>query len=216
MPENPYLWHGVLMMLAWWGLFPIGILGARFFKVTPGQDFPHKLDNQFWWHLHRFCQYAGLLIATAAVWLIWQVQGGELTLEQWHGQMGIAAVGLAWLQAIGAWLRGTKGGPTDTLAVPGDPTTWRGDHYDMTPRRRVFESWHKRFGYVALALAWTNIALGLPLLGIPAVWAAVPPVFYAGLFVWLQWQGRQIDTWEAIWGPRDASMERSPPREVER
>jgi hypothetical protein len=38
-------WHGRLMVLSWSFLLPVGMLAARYFKVTPGQDWPHVLDN---------------------------------------------------------------------------------------------------------------------------------------------------------------------------
>ena len=63
-------WHGRLMVLAWGLLFPLGIFAARFFKVTPGQDWPARLDNKAWWHGHRGLQYAGGLAMLAALALV--------------------------------------------------------------------------------------------------------------------------------------------------
>ena len=45
------------------------------------------------------------------------------------------------------------GAVRDDRADPADPATWRGDHYDMTPRRRLFEAWHKTAGWSLIALA---------------------------------------------------------------
>ena len=45
-------WHGRLMVIAWLFAFPAGILTARFFKITPRQNWPQVLDNVFWWNLH--------------------------------------------------------------------------------------------------------------------------------------------------------------------
>ena len=63
-------WHGRLMVLAWSILFPLGILVARFFKITPNQDWPNQLDNTFWWHLHRVTQYLGGVAVIVALALI--------------------------------------------------------------------------------------------------------------------------------------------------
>jgi hypothetical protein len=46
-------WHGRLMVLAMGLLTPPLIIVARFFKVTPGQDWPRQLDNPFWFIAHR-------------------------------------------------------------------------------------------------------------------------------------------------------------------
>src|SRR6516225_9070995 len=43
----PLAWHGRLMVLATGLLTPPLIIVARFFKVTPQQDWPRQLDNPF-------------------------------------------------------------------------------------------------------------------------------------------------------------------------
>ena len=101
-------------------------------------------------------------------------------------------------------LRGTKGGPTAIQADPHDPATWRGDHYDMTLRRRVFEAWHKRAGYIAFVLALPTAWLGLGLVAAPA-WVHTLPLLaiaaFVATFIQLSRRGRRVDTWVAIWGP---------------
>lgn len=37
------------MVLAWVILLPLGVLIARFFKITPHQSWPASPDNKFWW-----------------------------------------------------------------------------------------------------------------------------------------------------------------------
>ena len=59
-------WHGRAMFAAWAVLAPVGVIAARYFKVTPGQDWPRELDNPFWWRLHRGAQYAALVLTFAA------------------------------------------------------------------------------------------------------------------------------------------------------
>jgi hypothetical protein len=46
-----------------------------------------------------------------------------------------------------------------------DSTAWRGDRYDMTWRRRIFEAWHRMMGYGAIALAFAAAFLGLSRIG---------------------------------------------------
>jgi len=201
---TPFLWHGGLMLLAWFVLLPGGALAARFYKVLPGQDFPHVRDSRAWWLAHLGSQYAGAALVGVAVWIAWDALGGVWDLGNLHAVLGLAVVTLCALQVASGVLRGTKGGPTDTHADPGDPATWRGDHYDMTPRRRVFEGWHKRAGYVAFVMALPTAWLGLGLAGAPA-WVRALPLLaaaaFVAAFVELSRRGRRVDTWTAIWGP---------------
>ena len=80
----------------------------------------------------------------------------------------------------------------------------RGDHYDMTAWRRMFEAFHKTLGYSLLGLASVTILLGL--------WNANGPVWmwfmlgswWLGIglaFYMMQRRGMAIDTYQAIWGP---------------
>ncbi|MEM1299166.1 MAG: cytochrome b561 domain-containing protein [Pseudomonadota bacterium] len=186
-------WHGRLMVLAWGALFPLGILIARFWKITPRQDWPRELDNQAWWRAHLGLQYSGGAAMLAALALILLAGGAGSST---HANVGWVVAGLAALQFAAGWFRGTKGGPTDT--------TLRGDHFDMTPRRLAFEHFHKFAGYGLLALAVWGIASGMWLANAPVwMWAGLGS-WWATLvaaFVILQRQGRAVDTYQAIWGP---------------
>lgn len=188
-------WHGRLMALSWGVLLPLGVIIARFFKVTPRQDWPRRLDNKFWWRSHMSFQYAGGGLMLAGLGLIWMRAGGDAGAAA-HRWLGYVVLALGGLQFVAGWLRGSKGGPGDVQM--------RGDHYDMTLRRRVFEHVHKGFGYVALTLAAATILTGL--------WAANAPrwmwlflgLWWAGLimaFLRLQRGGPPIGSYQAIWGP---------------
>jgi hypothetical protein len=191
-------WHARLMVLAWSVMIPLGVLAARFYKVTPKQDFPARLDNPFWWHAHRSLQYTGVVLALIAVGLIWQMNAG-LNADDWHSLFGYGLLALGLLQIGGAHLRGTKGGPTDV--AKGLPLA--GDHFDMTRHRRIFEWLHKRMGYAALALTVLTTALGLILADAPRWMALVISLWWlllVGVFTRLQKRGRAVDTYAAIWG----------------
>jgi hypothetical protein len=187
-------WHGRLMVLAWGVLIPIGIVTARFFKVMPWQDWPRQLDSRLWWRTHLACQYAAGAAMLLGFTLIWRNGGGGAPAV--HRLLGYAVLALGAAQFLAGWLRGSKGGP-------GEPTL-RGDHYDMTARRKLFEALHKSLGYVALALGAAAILTGLHAANAPvwmwltvlAWWAAV-----AALFIGLQSRGARVSTYEAIWGP---------------
>lgn len=191
-------WHGRLMVLAWAVLLPLGILAARFFKVMPGQDWPNDLDNRTWWDTHRLLQYLGGTCLVAGLGLVLWTRTGAATIG-FHAIFGWSVLALTAVQFLGAWLRGSKGGPT----APAPDGSDRGDHYDMTPRRLAFEYAHKHVGYAALGLSVWAIATGLSLTNAPRwMWLAVVVwwLLFALTFVLFQRQGRAIDTYQAIWG----------------
>ena len=194
--------HGWLMVLGWGLLLPAGIVVSRFFKVTPGQDFPRELANRFWWNWHRLLQYSGVAVVVIAA-------GLPLTQPGWqwsgslHGSLGALVIALAVFQVINAQLRGTRGGPEDEFGRPNPPEAIAGDHYEMTVRRRVFEAVHIVTGYLALLGAGFAVALGLWLLGWPTgltVCAGLCLLLFVALFVALQSRGAPVGSYNAIWG----------------
>ena len=207
-----WAWHGRLMVLAGAVLFPVGVMLARYYKVTRRQSWPEELDNRFWWHGHRLTQYLGVGLMTAAVAVVWMDCSGGGGAE-WpsrqspmtrHALVGLAALAAGWMQIALGLARGSKGGPTDPGADPRDPRTWRGDHYDMTPRRIAFEWSHKILGYLALVLAVAAIVTGLVHADAPRWMFLVPAAWWTALLAWavrMQRLGRNIDTYQAIWGP---------------
>jgi hypothetical protein len=193
-------WHGRLMVLAWAVLLPLGVIVARFFKVTSRQKWPAVLDNRAWWHAHQALQYAAGVLLIVAVVLIWRpLRAGS----PWHNWLGWIVIVTCVLQFVSAWLRGSKGGPTD----PQTDGSLVGDHYNMTPRRRLFERFHKSIGYVVLALSMLAIGSGLWLVNAPRWMPLVLGLWWLILIVlWsvLQARGKAIDTYQAIWGPDPA------------
>jgi hypothetical protein len=191
-------WHGRLMVLAWGVLLPAGVIMARFFKITPNQNWPTKLDNKVWWYSHMTLQYVGGLAMLLALALIWRTVG----LSGWslHTSLGWIVLVSAAGQYLSGWLRGTKGGPT----APAKDGSLRGDHYDMTRRRKVFELAHKTVGYLALLLSLAAIATGFWLVNaprwMPLLWGLWWLVL-AVVWIVLQRRGFAVDTYQAIWGP---------------
>ncbi|MEM9197752.1 MAG: cytochrome b561 domain-containing protein, partial [Pseudomonadota bacterium] len=173
-------------------LAPLAVMVARYFKVVPGQDWPRELDNQIWWKSHWKGQLVVLGLTLIGVGLVWQ---GTRPLPL-HGLLGYTVLIGVGLQILLGLFRGTKGGPT--------APQMRGDHYDMTRWRRIFESVHKSVGYTLLALALATTLLGLWLANGPRwMWLALG-LWWAGLVVAaiiLQLRGHAIDTYQAIWGP---------------
>jgi len=188
-------WHGRVMVLAWGGLVPVGVLAARFLKILPGQGWPQRLDHPLWWNAHRALQYLGMALTAAGLVLVWHAGlAAPRSLHAWFGWMvAVAAI----LQVAGGWLRGSKGSPSEPA----------GDHYAMTPRRIVFERVHKSLGWVAIVVAMVAIALGLDLADAPR-WMLLALGLWWLLLAWiavvLQRRGWCADTYQAIWGPSPA------------
>lgn len=188
--------HGRVMVLCWGVLLPLGVMAARFFKVMPSQNWPAALDNKVWWKAHLHGQSVAIFLAAVGVALIWTTARGATPLARWHGYMGWAVMALGVLQALAGFARGSKGGPQEAAI--------QGDHYDMTTRRNVFEKIHKSIGYVALLLALSTVFMGLVVADAPRWMLLTISLWWLVLtagFIWLQKQGRCIDTYQAIWGP---------------
>lgn len=192
-------WHGRAMVLAWSVFFPIGVLLARFLKITANQDWPRELDNKFWWKGHLVFQIGGgMLMLTGLALILFKAEPSP-DIDT-HFYLGWFLVICCCAHMISGKFRGSKGGPTE----PAPDGTLRGDHFDMTMRRKCFEYYHKYFGYVLL---WSSV-VGV----ITGMWIANGPVWmWIGMGCWwsiilvcfyiLQSRGMAIDTYQAIWGP---------------
>jgi hypothetical protein len=204
-------WHARVMVLAWGVCLPLGALIARYFKVTPNQDWPCVLDNPMWWHSHRGLQYTGVLLMSLGLLLVWGGSDADAlpasNVARLHNFLGWCVLILGWAQMLGGILRGSKGGPTDQQMA--------GDHYDMSRWRVVFERLHKSLGWLAIMLAVVAIVLGLLRADAPRWMLGMLIVWWSFLLaVAAQWQRRGccIDTYQAIWGtdPRMPGMQRAP------
>lgn len=190
-------WHGRLMVLGWNILLPVGVLIARFFKITPRQNWPAHLDNKFWWHCHLFLQQTGVAIAVVALALV-LLLGPDLPDSRVaivHATVGWVLVGAGLVQIISGRLRGTKGGPT--------AETFVGDHYFMTRRRVLFERFHKGVGWLCMPVTVAATLLGLVLADAPRWMPLVILLWWSLLttvFLALQKRGMCVDTYQAIWG----------------
>lgn len=194
-------WHGRTMVLAWAFLIPGGVLMARFFKVMPGQDWPNHLDNRAWWHSHLVLQHVGAgLTAVGLALVLLETRGASNHMGHWAP--GYFVVFVCLLLVLAGWLRGSKGGPTETAS----DGSQAGDHYDMTPRRVAFEYVHKFGGYAAVLASIAAVFTGLWHANAPRwMWVLLGLwwLFLIASFVALQRQGRALDTYQAIWGTDD-------------
>jgi hypothetical protein len=197
-------WHGRLMVLGMGLLMPPVVIVARFFKVTPRQDWPRQLDNPFWFVTHRRWGHVIGLIVLGGLAFVLAAEGWQVRWRSLHGSLGWAVFALVLVQIIGSWLRGTHGGPVDPFTRKRRlPNEWPGDHFSMTARRVVFEYVHKFAGYALLALTLAAIPTGLIEADAPRWMPIAMGVWWLAMlsvFVRLQRAGRCIDTYQAIWG----------------
>src|SRR4029079_19692751 len=86
-----------------------------------------------------------------------------------------------------------------------DPSTWWGDHYNMTPRRRRFEAYHKTAGYFVYFFAVGAVTTGLMQYPIPGVADFIIAVARVPLVVSivLEYKGFRYDGYRAAhgWNP---------------
>lgn len=199
-------WHARFMVIGWTILLPLGVLVARFFKITPRQNWPRILDNKFWWYSHTRLQIFGLIAITIGFLFIYiggrssspaafALQAKMPVLLNFHHYLGWIVVILTWAQMLSGLLRGSKGGPTDIKL--------QGDHFDMTTRRVVFEYFHKICGWVLVLLAIVLTATGLVMVDAPRWMVLVIGCWWTLLvvaFIYLQRSGYCVDTYQALWG----------------
>ena len=197
-------WHGRLMVLGMGLLMPPLVIVARYFKVTPRQDWPRQLDNPFWFVTHRrWGNVTGVILLAGLVFgLI--AEGWQAPWRSLHGTFGWTVVVFVLVQIVSAWLRGTHGGPVDPFTRKRrPPEQWPGDHFSMTRRRIIFEYLHKYVGYALMLLVVAAISTGLIAADAPRWMPILMGIWWMvmlSLFVWLQTAGRCIDTYQAIWG----------------
>ncbi len=190
----PLAWHGRLMLLGWAVMIPAGALWARFWKLAPGQDWPAELDDKRWWHAHRGLQIGGVVVALAG--LAFVLTAGTPVDAFAHRALGWLVLAIGCWQLAHGFARGSKGGPTASAL--------RGDHYDMTPRRVLFERVHKSLGWGGVLVAVPAIVTGLVAADAPRLFLALVAAWWlvlAAAFARWQRRGLALDTYQAIWGP---------------
>ncbi len=100
-------WHGRVMTLAWAILLPIGVLIARFGKITPRQNWPDRLDNRLWFHTHWMMQTGAALGMVIGIYLIWK-PAGDGWLIFVHRSLGWAIAAFCAMQVVAGMFRGTR------------------------------------------------------------------------------------------------------------
>ncbi|KAB2032955.1 hypothetical protein ES319_D05G414600v1 [Gossypium barbadense] len=132
--------HGILNIIGWGTLLPIGVIVARYFK-----QFPIKLDP-CWYYFHYSCQVVGYILGTAG-WGLGLFLGHESKYYTFHSHrvLGICIFGFTTLQV------------TQILAFQFKPT--QEDEY-----RKHWNVYHHFLGYALLVMIPVNIYKGIKLL----------------------------------------------------
>lgn len=193
------------MFGTWMVLVPLCILIIRFGKPKPtefGVRTRIAITNPQWWwfNTHKYGLFLAMFLSLGGVLVAIVVSGG--VSGSVHSMFGIMTIVMGCLQVISALVRGTHGGKFYYTADPDDPATWRGDHYNHTPRRRLFEAYHKTSGYFTSVFAMGAVGSGLMQYPMPALaWLMVIiPVAFLAAWVRLEFLGRRYDGYKAVHG----------------
>lgn len=203
--EIHWNYHALLMVGIWLLLVPFCVTVIRYFKPRPsefGVTSKIRFSNPIWWwfNVHKYGLYTAVFLSLIGVALALVVSGGFSGSV--HATFGILTVIMGCLQVISGMLRGTHGGKYYNNADPSDSATWRGDHYDRTIRRRIFEAYHKTTGYFTLFCALGAIGSGLMQYPMPLLtgFVFVIPFAFLAAWIWLEFHERSYDGYRAVHG----------------
>ncbi|KAI3860453.1 hypothetical protein MKX03_010891 [Papaver bracteatum] len=134
--------HGVLSIVGWGTLVPIGAITARYFK-----EFPVKFCG--WYPLHVSCQISGYLIGSTG-WVIGTYLGSCSRYYDFttHRDFGIIIFTFSTLQVLALFVRPKKGD----------------DHL------RYWNIYHHLLGYTLIVLITINIFKGINILRPEKIW----------------------------------------------
>ncbi|XP_014503940.1 cytochrome b561 and DOMON domain-containing protein At3g25290 [Vigna radiata var. radiata] len=163
--------HGVLNIIGWGTLLPIGIIIARYFRV-----FPFKYDP-LWFNLHIGCQLTGFLVGTTG-WAIGLSLGHSSRYYTFrdHRTYGILIFTFSTIQMLAFRLK-----PKLT------------DDY-----RKYWNMYHHFLGYGLLAIIFINIFKGIRILegGDAWKWGYVADLAFLGAIAF----GLEVYTWIHFFG----------------
>ncbi len=198
-------YHAILMFTLWMVLVPFSILVMRFFKPKPSEfGLQSKIsysNPQWWWfNVHRLGLYLTVFLSLGGVAVALIVSGGFSGSV--HSMFGMLTVAMGCLQVVSAWMRGTHGGKYYNNADLNDPASWRGDQYDHTPRRRMFEAYHKTSGYFTSFFAVGAVGSGLMQYSMPVLTGLmfIIPLAFLATWILLEFLGRWHDGYRAVHG----------------
>lgn len=203
--EIHWHYHAILMVSVWAILVPIGVVSLRYFKPKPtktGIETRIAIEDPrwAWFNVHKYLLTFAVGMSVAGVVVALVVSRG--ISGSVHSWFGLATVVFGCLQLVSAWLRGTHGGRYYYTADTNRPESWKGDHFDMSPRRRRFESYHRPAGYFTAFIATGAIGSGLMQYSMPALAGvvALDVVILLAISVHREYRGKRYDTYRAVFG----------------
>ncbi|NKB51759.1 MAG: hypothetical protein GKR97_05975 [Rhizobiaceae bacterium] len=198
-------YHAILMVGIWLFWVPICITIIRYGKPRPtelGLQRKVSLWHKEWWWFstHKYGLYAAVFLSLGGLAVALVVSGGFSGSV--HALFGMLTILMAVVQVVFGMLRGTHGGKYYNNADLDDPSTWQGDHYSRTKRRRIFEAYHKTAGYFVVFSATGAIASGLMQYPMPIMAAIVivTPFFFLAFWIVMEFYERRYDGYRAVHG----------------
>jgi len=150
------VWHGILMMLAWGVVLPIGMIVARFCRHRP---------NYIWFKVHMPFQICGALTAFTGGSLIFYTLWPNGHFAVWHAFSGIVLLCILFLQCcVGIFRPRTEEGKPKTRV------------------RNCFKWWHAWTGRVILLAAFVQALSGILFINWPQ-WAFIVYFFWGVLIL---------------------------------
>lgn len=198
-------YHALLMYAVWIVLVPLCITIMRFHKPLPSEKGIRRdvsLWHREWWFfsVHKYGLFLAMGLALVGAAIAWFVSGGASGSV--HAVFGALTLALGLGQIVSSQLRGTRGGKYRDGANLNDPTTWRGDQYDHTPKRRAFEAVHKTSGYFTLFCAFAAVCSGLMQFSMPVLTGLVLITGLGWMAAWViyDFKGRAYDGYRVAHG----------------
>lgn len=198
-------YHAILMVSIWLFLVPLLVTIIRYGKPKPTKyglrRKVHIKHIEWWWFsAHKYGLWTAVILSVAGVTVAFVVSKGFSGSV--HSILGILTVIMGVIQVTAGMLRGTHGGKYYNNADPEDPSTWHGDHYSRTNRRRIFEAYHKTAGYFTLFCAAGAIGSGLMQYPMPtlATIALITPFVFLAFWVLMEFLERRYDGYRAVHG----------------
>ncbi|XP_059286828.1 cytochrome b561 and DOMON domain-containing protein At5g47530-like [Lycium ferocissimum] len=140
--------HGILNIIGWGVILPIGVIIARYFKKGP----INWNEHDQWKHAHKTCQTCGYIIgATGWALGLWLGASSKYYSFPKHGAFGISIFTFATLQTLALRLKPRK---NDELH-----TYW--------------SIYHLSLGYALLAVICVNIFKGIKIMQDVDTWRSV-------------------------------------------
>ncbi|WP_420011528.1 hypothetical protein [Tateyamaria sp.] len=189
--ETHWDYHAYLMFFVWAVLVPLCITIMRFHKPPPSPKGIRRdvsLWHREWWFfsVHKYGLFFAMFLAVGGGIVAYIASGGFSGSV--HAYFGSLTLLMGLGQINSSQMRGSRGGKYRVGADPDDSTTWQGDQYNHTPRRRMFEAVHRTCGYFTFVFAIGAIGSGLMQFTLPILTGLFLATMLAWLIAWVLYE----------------------------